>query len=150
MTRYRSLLLASLCGLALVGAGCGDDDEDNQALSYDEATAEVNDICKSTENIGEGLTGDPQNDAPILADAAPQFEDAIQDMRELDVPEELTEARDDLVANGEEQLELIEKAQQHAEEGDRKAYMQTLRQGQKLDAESNEAANLLGAEECVN
>ena len=149
MTSKRSIFIAGLCGLALVGAGCGDDD-DNKALSYDDTSAEINEICASVEDIGEGLSGEPRNDAPILAEAAPKFEDAINKVRELEVAEELASARDDFVANGQESLDLIEKAQAEAEAGDRKAYRQTLKQTQPIDEESNALASKLGAEECID
>lgn len=149
MTSKRYIFLVALCGLALVGAGCGDDD-DNGALSYDDSTAEINEICGSVGDIGQGLTGEPKNDAPILAEAAPKFEDAINEMRDLEVAEELTSARDDFVANGQEQLDMVKKAQAEAEAGDKKAYRQTLEGGQALDEESNTLASKLGAKECVD
>ena len=147
--RLKSTFLVALCGLALVGAGCGDDD-DNKALSYDDSTAEINEVCASVEDIGQGLTGEPRNDAPILADAGEKFEAAIDEMRDLEVAEELESARDDFVANGQEQLEMVEKAQQEAEANDKKAYRQTLEAGQALDKESNRLASRLGAQECID
>jgi hypothetical protein len=147
MTSKRSTFIAGLCGLALVGAGCGDDD-DNGALSYDDSVAEINDVCASVDDIGQGLTGEPANDAPILAELAPKFEDAINDMRDLEVAEELESARDDFVANGQEQLDMVEKAQAEAEAGDKKAYRATLEGGQALDKQSNALASKLGAAEC--
>jgi len=141
-------LIAGLCGLALVGAGCGGDD-DNGPLSYDDTGTEISAICAEVNDLGEGLNGDPENDAPILAEEAPKFEAAINEVRELEVNEELESIRDAFVANGEEQLALVEEAQRQAEAGDRKAYIKTLRSGQEVDQESNELANQLGAEECV-
>jgi len=150
MTSKRSIFLAALCGLALVGAGCGGDDDDNAALSYDDSTAEINQICAGADDIGEGLTGEPSNDAPLLVEAGTRFQAVIDEIRELDVNEELEAARDDFVANGEEQVALVEEAQQQAEAGDRNAYRQTLESGQALDEESNEFASQLGAEECID
>ena len=40
-----SILLAGLCGLALIGAGCGGDD--NDTLSYDDTGAEISAICST-------------------------------------------------------------------------------------------------------
>ena len=149
MTSKRSIFIAGLCGLALVGAGCGDDD-DNGALSYDDSVAELNEVCGSVDDIGQGLTGDPENDAPILAEATPKFEGAINDLRDLEVAEELESARDDFVANGQDQLDMVEKAQAEAEAGDKKAYTATLEAGEGLDKQSNALASKLGAEECVD
>jgi hypothetical protein len=148
MTSTRSTLLAAVCGLALAAPGCGGDD--NDTLSYDDTGTEISEICTRLDDLGEGLTGEPDNDAPILKEAAPEFEAAIEDIRELEVNEELESARDELVANGEEQLALIEQAITHAEAGDRRAYRRTLEQGQSLDEEGNEVASRLGAEGCIN
>ena len=144
-----SVSIASLCVLALVAAGCGDDDDDNGALSYEDTGAEISAICTDINDLGEGLNGDPENDAPILAEEAPKFEAAIDDVRELEVNEELESIRDDFVANGEEQLALVEEAQAQAEAGDRKAYIKTLESGQDVD-KGDALANDLGAEECIN
>jgi hypothetical protein len=140
--------IAGLCALGLVGAGCGGDD--NDTLSYDDTGAEISAICTGLDDVGDGLTGEPQNDAPILADALPEFESSIDEVRDLEVNEELEPIRDEFVANGEEQLALIEEAQEEAEAGDKKAYRQTLRDGQATDQQSNALANDLGAEECID
>ena len=142
------LCMAGLCVVALVGVGCGDDD--NDTLSYDDTGSEISAICADVNDLGEGLNGDPENDAPILAEEAPKFEDAINEVRELEVDEELESIRDDFVANGEQQLALVEEAQAQAEAGDRKAYIKTLESGQDVDNEGEELANQLGAEECIN
>ncbi len=143
-------LVGFACALALLGAGCGGDDDDNQADAYNDAIAALDAICQSVDDLGEGLTGDPANDAPILEEVAPRFEEAIQDLSEVDVPEELETPRDEFVENAEQQLELVEQAQQQAEEGDRQAYRDTLREGQAVDEEGEEIARELGAEECIN
>lgn len=139
--------IAGLSLVALVGMGCGDD---NDTLSYDDTGSEISDICAGVEDLGEGLTGDPENDAPILAEDLPEFQDAIDEVRELEVDEELEAARDDFVAAGEEQVALIEQAQQEAEAGDRKAYLKTLESGDSLERRSDEVANQLGAQECID
>ena len=145
----RSMILAVLCATALVAAGCGGDD-DNQALSYDDTGTEISEVCNSLDDLGTDLNGEPANDAPILAEDAPRFEDAINEVRELDVHEDLEDARDAFVANGEEQLAIINEAQQIAESGDKKAYREKLEEGQSLDAESNEFASDLGATDCID
>ena len=144
----RSICIAGLCGLALVGAGCGDDD-DNGTLSYDDTGSEISAICADLGDLGEGLTGEPKNDAPILQEALPEFQAGINEVSELDVNEELAPIRDEFVANGEAQVALVEEAIEHAEAGDKKAYIKTLESGQEVDQESNRLANELGAEECI-
>ena len=137
--------IAVLSALALVGAGCGGDD-DNDALSYDDTGTEISAICESVD-FG-GLTGEAENDAPRLAEIIPEFEGAIQELRDLDVNEELAADRDAFVANADQQLEIIEEAQAIAETGDTKAYRKKVNETGSLDRESDEIASRLGASGC--
>jgi hypothetical protein len=146
MTSKRSIFLASLCGLALVGAGCGDDD-DNKALSYDDTGTRIGELCDTVNT--EGLTGEPANDAPILEDAIPDFEKAIDDIRALEVAEELESDRDAFADNAEQQLDLIKEAQTAAEAGDAKGYREAAKQTAPLDKESDAIASRLGAIACA-
>ena len=144
-----SVCIAGLCGVALlVGAGCGGDD--NDTLSYDDTGEEISAICASVEDESQGITGDPRNDAPIIEGFIPAFSDAIQEVRDLDVNEELESIRDEVAENAEQQLALIEEAQAIAETGDKKEYRQALQATTPLDSESNELANDLGAEGCID
>ena len=136
--------LAVLSCLAFVGAGCGGDD--NDTLSYDDTGTEISSICESVDF--SGLTGDAENDAPRLAEIIPQFEDAIQEVRDLEVNEELEETRDAFAANADKQVAVISEAQEIAETGDTKAYRKQLDSTQKLDRESDELASELGATGC--
>ena len=146
MTPKRSIFIAALCGLALAGAGCGDDEE-NQALSYDETGDEISQICEGV-NV-EGLNGTPKNDAPILEQAVPDFEQAIQEVRDLEVDSELEGTRDQFADNGDQQLAIIREAQEAAEAGDKKEYRRVLERVQPLDTESEELASKLGATGCM-
>lgn len=143
----RSIFLALLLALALGAAGCGGDD-DNKALSYDDTGTEIGEACDSVDF--EGLNGDPANDAPLLEDAVPDFEAAIEDVSDLDVDDELSSTRDEFVANAEAQLAIIKEAQTLAEGGDKKAYQAKVQESQPLDAESDEIASRLGADACID
>ena len=147
MTLKRSHFLAAICGLALVAAGCGGDD--NDALSYDDTGTEISEICERVNSEAEGLTGQPQNDVPILKELVPNFEDAIQEVRDLEVNEELEGDRNAFADNGAEQVAIIKEAQAHAEAGDRKKYVETIEETSALDKESNEIASRLGATGCI-
>lgn len=142
-----AICIAGICGLALVGAGCGGDD-DNDTLSYEDTGTEISAICDSV-NF-EGLNGKPENDADVLARIVPDFEQAVQDVRDLDVNEELAETRDAFADNGNEQIAIIEEAQASAEAGDAKAYKSKLQEIEPLDKESNALANDLGADACLD
>lgn len=144
----RAICIAGLCAVAFVGAGCGD--EDNDTLSYDDTGTEISAICESIDVEAEGLNGKAQHDAPILETLVPAFDDAIQEVRDLDVNEELASIRDDFADNADQQLALIEEAQVAAETGDTKAYRKALEGTGSLDSESNELANDLGADGCLD
>jgi hypothetical protein len=145
MTSKSSLVLAALCGLALVGAGCGDD---NKTLSYDDTGAEIGKICDSV-NFDE-LNGKPAHDAPLLDEAVGDFEDAVQDVRDLDVDDELTDTRDQFADNGDQQVAVLKQAQDIAETGNTKAYRKKLDEGQPLGRESDKLASKLGATACYD
>lgn len=145
MTSRRLILPAALCGLALAGAGCGGDD--NQELSYDETGTEISQICEGVDFTG--LTGDPENDATRLEEIIPDFREAVQEIRDLEVNEELAEDRDAFADNADEQIAIIEEAQAEAEAGDARAYRQKLEETQPLDTESDLLASRLGASGCI-
>lgn len=147
MTSKRSIFIAGLCGLALVGAGCGDDD-DNGALSYDDTGTRIGEICDTVKF--DGLTGKPASDAPVLEQVVPDFEQAIEDIRALDVAEELETDRNAFADNADQQLAIIKEAQTLAEEGDQKAYRAKLDGSQPLDKESDAIASRLGAVGCTD
>jgi hypothetical protein len=150
MTSKRSIFATALCGLALVGAGCGGDDDDNGALSYEETGTEIGSICQSVQGATEGLNGDPANDAPILEDFSKEFQDAAQEIRDLEVAEELAATRDEFADNADAQIAIIDEAQVLAEAGDKKKYVAKVREAEPLDKESDALASKLGATDCLS
>lgn len=149
MTGKRSPVLAVLCALAVGIAACGGDD-DNGDLSYEATGTELSRICDRLDPVTDELTGEPENDAPLLEDnVIPEFERAIEDVRELDVHEDLRSDRDAFVRNGEEQLEIVRDAQSAADTGDADAYHGELGRLVDLDRESDEIASRLGASGCI-
>jgi hypothetical protein len=143
--KKRFVLAGGLCALALVAAGCGDDD--NDALSYEDTGTEIGAICDTVQF--DGLNGKPENDAPILEEEVPKFEDAVQEVRDLEVNEELEEIRDQFTDNADQQVEIIKEAQAAAEAGDAKEYRSVIQSAEPLDKESDELASQLGATGCI-
>ena len=139
-----AICVAGLCAVALVGAGCGDDD--NDTLSYEDTGTEISAICESVD-FG-GLTGKAEEDAPRLAEIIPEFEAAIQEVRDLDVNEELEADRDAFAENADQQVAVLEEAQAIAETGDTKEYRKKVDETQSLGRESDELASRLGASGC--
>ena len=146
--KKRATVVGGMCALALVAAGCGDDD--NDTLSYDDTGTEIGAICEDITSQAESLTGDPKKDVPTLETLVPNFEDAIQEVRDLEVDEELEETRDQFADNGDEQVAVIKEAQAEAEAGNKKEYIAAFESTDELDKESNELASKLGATGCLD
>jgi hypothetical protein len=146
MTPKRTFLVAALCGLAALGAGCGGDD--NDTLSYDDTGAEIGKICQTVDF--DGLNGVAKHDAPILDGLISDFEEGVENVRDLDVDEELKDTRDEFVDNADQQVALIKEAKDVAETGNTKAYRKKLDEGQALSKESDELASKLGASACID
>lgn len=152
----RAALVASLCGLVLVGAGCGGDDgDDNKALSYDDTGTEISKICDSVPDSEElGLSGNAKKDKPALDEGVEAFEKAIADVEALEVDEELESDRDAFVANGKKQLEIAKQLQSAAAQGDDEEYRRVAEDSTSvsapLNAESEEIASRLGADGCID
>lgn len=145
-SKKRPILLAALCALAAVAAGCGGDD--NKTLSYDDTGKKIGELCETVSF--DGATGDPANDGPILAEAIPKMEKAIEDIRDLDVDEELKADRDEFTDLSEQQVATFKEAQQAAEAGDKKAYRAAAQKAAPVGKQSDEVASRLGAEGCLD
>ena len=143
---------AALAAMALLAAGCGGDD--NDALSYAETGEELSAICQKYDTAAEEekLTGRAEKDAPVIADINGKTSDGLEEIRELEVHEELEEARDEFVTVVEGSLERGQELQDVAESGDQRAYLRQIRELQKqnagLNSEADAAAAKLGAPAC--
>ena len=154
--RFRVMAATALAAVAFAGCGGDDEGDSNQALSYDEFSAEANTICKEEgdkiDATLEGLSGDPAADAEVWNEAVGQIRAANERFAELDPPEELQADFDRFNAAAEEQLGLAEDAQAAAETGDAQAYRAFIKQLEKsnVDEESALAGSKLGAAECAD
>jgi hypothetical protein len=153
---FRVIAATALAAVALAGCGGDDEGDSNQALSYDEFSAEANTICKEEGDrinaTTDQLTGDPAKDAPVWAEAVDQIRAANERFAQLDPPEELQADFDRFNAAAEEQLGLAEDAQAAAETGDAQAYRAFIKQAEQsnADEESQLAGSKLGAAECAS
>lgn len=141
----RCAVCVVLCGLAVAGGGCGED----EGLTQAETGEEIGLICKEVTAKGQGLNGDPRNDAPILGGFVDAYEQAIGRFRELDVHEDLADERDAFVDLGERQLSVMREAQTLAESGDADDYRAKVGEVEAFNAENNDIATRLGAAECT-
>ena len=73
----------------------------------------------------------------------------MQEVRDLEVNEELEETRDAFADNADQQVAVIKEAQAAAEAGDAKKYRTTIEEAEPLDKESDELASQLGATGCI-
>ncbi len=153
MNSKLSLAGATLSVLTFAATGCGGDD-DNQALSYEETGDELAAICQQYDTAAaeEELTGNADRDAPVLAEITAETERGLEEIRELEVNEELVDARDQFVSVVEESLARTEALKELAERGDQAAYMRRIRELERaapeIAEEADAAAAQLGAEAC--
>jgi hypothetical protein len=140
----RKMVVAALCAGAFPAAACGGGEDDK--LSREETAREVSDICDSAEF--EGLRGRPAHDAPIIEKGLPAYREAIQEMKALEVDEDVEGDRNAVVFYARILLRYIEDAYAAAREGDAKAYHRVLKENDPIEARSREAAARLGATAC--
>lgn len=146
--RWLAVAVASV-GLAACGGG---DDENNSQLSYADFGREANELCKKTndriEPLSQKATGEPQNDAPIIAQVLDIQEPAVEEFKKLKPPDELQTDYDTFVSVSDEQIAGLKEAEAAAKAGDKATYQAKLQELQPLDAESDAAASRLGAGAC--
>ena len=154
--RFRVIAATALAAVAFAGCGGDDEGDSNQALSYDEFSAEANTICEEEgariEATTDKLTGDPQKDVAVWTELVEQLQAATDRFAELDPPEELQADYDRFNAAAQEQLGLAEDAQAAAETGDAQAYKAFIKQAEKsnADQEAALAGSKLGAAACAD
>lgn len=156
-------LLLTLGALALFGAGCGGDDEEGAettatatqpaARGYDETISAVNDVCKSANEavdpIGEKITGEPKNDAPLIGQIVEVNEEHIAELGQIEPDPKLADAFDTFTESIDAQQAATRAAQEAAASGDKDAYNQALAGVGAADKTSTAAAKALGAKDCA-
>jgi hypothetical protein len=149
----RLLLLALLASLFAVAACGGDDDGGN---SKEDAAAELNDICEKYEDDFdefeqqlEEATSGPEV-AGVLRDGSNKLDEAIDEVQDLDVPEEDKDQFDEFVAKSEEQRDLIEDAALAAEGEDSTRFQELGSQIEEASNAADEAAKDYGADACAD
>ena len=135
----RALLPLALPVLIAFAAGCGGGAE---TLTADEYRKQADAICakanKKIEALGEPDSIDEFRN--LVEDARPTVEDAVEDLGELDPPEDLEKAHDRWMDQNERLLETFEKLETVEDE------QELARLGEQF-AEENEAANRTARED---
>jgi hypothetical protein len=102
------ILAALLAALALIAAGCGGDDE-GEALTKEEFITQADEICAAGDEeitaTADEQFGELEEEPPVeeqeafLTDVvAPNYEDQLAQIRELNPPEEDAEQVDELLS----------------------------------------------------
>jgi len=141
-------MFAIAAAAGLVIAGCGEG-APGMVLGAEDYKQQVNDLCGSLNADFEQLTGEADDDAETLAALLPKLEDRNREFLELTPPDELKDAGDSLALSNQEQLAATQAAADAAEADDQKAYRFALAELERVEAERDERATELGAEDCA-
>lgn len=144
----RFVLVLALGALAL--AGCGGGGGGGERLSKAEFVAQADAICRTYEAQLDAL-GQPTNVAELRSfaeKALPIAKDGRDKLDDLRPPEELADAYDAWLEQGDEAIEIVERLRDAAGEGDQAEIGRIAVDAQRTDAEANRLAGELGFEQC--
>ena len=118
MTRKLIWLLTCAFAIGLIAAGCGDDDDDGgdgggEALTQEEFLAQGNEICAAGNaelEESEGPAGDDRAsfETFVRDTLVPNIQGQIDDLRELDGPDEDEETLAGILDQAQTELDAIE------------------------------------------
>ena len=139
----------ALVPLVLVLAACGGGDG---GLTREELVSQADAICVEFERKIDELE-EPQSIealATFAREARPIFEDGLDELRELEPPEDLQVTYDRWVATGDETAKLFGELGRAAADRDQAEVRRILEQTGELDARSDRLARRIGLRECAN
>ena len=138
----RRLLIVALVGIA---AGCGGG---SGQLSADEYRQQADAICKEADEKLDKL-GEPESleeFRELMKDAQPTIEQTVDDLGELDPPDDLQDAHDRWIEKNEELVETTEQLQDVEDEQELTRIGEEF--GEKGDEADRIAQQELGLTEC--
>jgi hypothetical protein len=139
--------LAVLCGIAALAACGGGDDR----LSQEELVFQADAICGEYEGKLDALD-EPQSleDVEALAnEAMPIIEKGVDELEQLEPPEDLEDAYDRWIALSRESVAAIDDLKEAAASGDEGRVEQVVRETQAKEEEADALAGRMGLEECA-
>jgi hypothetical protein len=140
----RVLVLAVL----VLGAGCGGD----EGLSREEFVSEAEAICDEfDQRVNE--VDEPESPADVeryVNEVRPVVENGLNELRELQPPEEFQERWDVLMARNDEGLEALDDLAQAGANGDEARVQEISDDAARRDEESDRIALELGLEKCTS
>jgi hypothetical protein len=140
----RVLVLAVL----VLGAGCGGD----EGLSREEFVSEAEAICDEfDQRVNE--VDEPESPADVeryVNEVRPVVENGLNELRELQPPEEFQERWDVLMARNDEGLEALDDLAQAGANGDEARVQEIIEDASRRDGESDRIAQELGLQKCTS
>lgn len=135
---------------AAVATSCGGDG--GEPLSQAEFERQANQICA---DLGDALDamGEVESAEELqqqLDEGEERFQAALDDLRELEPPEEHAENFDRFLASGDELIDVIRDLREAARDEDVVQLQRIGERGDEIDTESDRIATELGLEECAN
>jgi hypothetical protein len=144
----RAVAVAVVCGLfALAGCGGGGGDR----LTKDELASQADAICGKYEQKLDALA-EPKSieEVESLAEEAkPIVEDGVDELDDLEPPEELEEDYDRWIALNRESLEAIDELKEAAASGDESRVEQVVQDANSKEEEADALAGRIGLDECA-
>jgi hypothetical protein len=132
---------------AFVAAGCGGEGRLSQADFQEQGNAICAKYDRQIEDIG---TPTSVEEVPAYVDKAlPIVERQIDDMKELNPPEDDQETFDDMIAEAEKTVEAGRNLGEAAEANDQAAIEKALNEGNAASDRADEHATDLGLTDCV-
>ena len=165
MKRSFALFLILAAGaLSLVAAGCGGDDGGGggDRLSQADFVSQANAICKEANDKIEALDApdfDPTSDTAtdeqldefgdFLDDVIPIARDEVDELRDLNPPENVESDFNQALSLVDETLNEGEEAAEAAHDGDREKVKEKLEESNKHSNEADELAKKIGIPTCA-
>lgn len=143
-------VVAVVCGAAaLTAAGCGGGDD---RLSRDELASRADAICAKYEKELDKLAEPQSIDevTQLATDAKPIVEDGVDELDDLQPPEELEDEYDRWIAMNRDSVAAIDDLREAAADGDEARVQQVVREAEEKESEADDLAKEIGLDECAN
>jgi hypothetical protein len=125
----------------------------NKALSYSDLGKQLDAYCTKVnadiKPLGDKITGDPANDAPILKQLVPKLQSATDGLSAFKPPAELEAAFTTFKADTQAQVDASKAALTAADSGDTATYQAAIQALQPIGQKTNEDASKVGSAACA-
>jgi hypothetical protein len=141
-----ALFAAFGLGLLIFVSGCGGDDGLTQEEFISEAEAICEEFDRRVEEVDEPQSADDVE--RYVNEVRPVVEDGLNELTELQPPEELEEQWNELVAMNDQSLEALDDLGQAAVNRDEARLQEIVEEASRRDSESDRVAGEIGLENC--